>query len=91
MDRPDTLVSLGGRQIWSEKMNREEIEILPSHDRFFKGKPSFRYVRLDEIPEPHRIAFWELLYGRGIPLVEGEGICAYAADWLEYLRRLAKS
>lgn len=69
-------------------MKREELETLPIHDRFFNGKLSFRYVRLDEIPEPHRIAFLELLYGRGMPAMEGEGICAYAADWLEYLRRL---
>lgn len=69
-------------------MTFNKSENLPIHDCRPDGLLRFRYVRLDEIPEPHRSAFLEFLHGRGGPVMEGEGPCAYVADWLEYLRRL---
>ena len=61
---------------------------LPIHDCIPDGRLRFRYVRIDEIPEPHRAAFLQLLHGRGGPVMEGEGQCAFVADWLEYRRQL---
>lgn len=72
-------------------MTRDELENLPIHDCRPDGLLRFRYVRLNEVPEPHRAAFLQLLHGRGAPVMEGEGPCAYAADWLEYRRQLGNS
>lgn len=41
----------------------------------------FRYVRLDEIPEPARTVFDQALAGSGIP----DHGCAYAHDWFDFL------
>ncbi|WP_042261655.1 hypothetical protein [Paraburkholderia heleia] len=41
----------------------------------------FRYVRLDEIPEPARTFFDQKLSGSGIP----DHGCAYAHDWYDFL------
>ena len=41
----------------------------------------FRYVRLDEIPEPARTFFDRTLGGSGIP----DHGCAYAHDWFNFL------
>ena len=41
----------------------------------------FRYVRLDEIPEPARTFFDRTLAGSGIP----DHGCAYALDWFDFL------
>lgn len=41
----------------------------------------FRYVRLDEIPEPARTFFDQSLTGSGIP----DHGCAYAHDWFDFL------
>lgn len=41
----------------------------------------FRYVRLDEIPEPARTFFDQALSGSGIP----DHGCAYAHDWFDFL------
>ncbi|WP_434666230.1 hypothetical protein P5W99_31495 [Paraburkholderia sp. A3BS-1L] len=41
----------------------------------------FRYVRLDEIPEPTRTFFDQKLAGSGIP----DHGCAYAHDWFDFL------
>jgi hypothetical protein len=41
----------------------------------------FRYVRLDEIPEPARTFFDQNLAGSGIP----DHGCAYAHDWFDFL------
>ena len=41
----------------------------------------FRYVRLDEIPEPARTFFDQKLSGSGIP----DHGCAYAHDWFDFL------
>ena len=41
----------------------------------------FRYVRLDEIPEPARTFFDQKLAGSGIP----DHGCAYAHDWFDFL------
>jgi hypothetical protein len=40
----------------------------------------FRYVRLDEIPEPTRTFFNRKLAGSGIP----DHGCAHAYDWVEF-------
>jgi hypothetical protein len=42
----------------------------------------FRYVRLDEIPEPTRTFFDRALAGSGIPDID----CAYAHDWFDFLK-----
>jgi hypothetical protein len=41
----------------------------------------YRYVRLDEIPEPARTFFDQTLAGSGIP----DHGCAYAHDWFDFL------
>jgi hypothetical protein len=41
----------------------------------------FRYVRLDEIPEPTRTFFDRKLTGSGVP----DHDCAYAHDWFDFL------
>ena len=41
----------------------------------------YRYVRLDEIPEPARTWFDEKLAGSGIP----DHGCAFAHDWFDFL------
>ncbi|WP_321898742.1 hypothetical protein [Paraburkholderia heleia] len=41
----------------------------------------FRYVRLDEAPEPARTFFDQSLCGSGIP----DHGCAYAHDWFDFL------
>lgn len=44
-----------------------------------------RYVRLKEIPEPHRSEFMRYLRGAGIPVIKGEGPLAYETDWLDWV------
>jgi hypothetical protein len=45
------------------------------------NEAGFRYVRLDEIPEPARTFFDQKLAGSGIP----DHGCAYAHDWFDFL------
>ncbi|MGF6634885.1 hypothetical protein [Paraburkholderia sp. MM6662-R1] len=45
------------------------------------NEAGFRYVRLDEIPEPTRTFFDRKLAGSGIP----DHGCAYAHDWFDFL------
>jgi hypothetical protein len=45
------------------------------------------YVRMNDIPEPYLTAFKKALYVAQVPVVEGEGECAYAADWIFFLER----
>ena len=45
------------------------------------------YVRMNDIPEPYLTAFKRELYAAQAPVVEGEGECAYAADWVWFLER----
>jgi len=46
-----------------------------------------KYVRMSDIPEPYLTAFKKALYVAQVPVVEGEGDCAYAADWVFFLQR----
>ncbi|MGF6552345.1 hypothetical protein [Paraburkholderia youngii] len=45
------------------------------------NEAGFRYVRLEEIPEPTRTFFDRKLAGSGIP----DHGCAYAHDWFDFL------
>jgi hypothetical protein len=45
------------------------------------NEAGYRYVRLDEIPEPARTYFDSKLAGSGIP----EHGCAFAHDWFDFL------
>ncbi|CAB3776233.1 hypothetical protein LMG28614_00173 [Paraburkholderia ultramafica] len=45
------------------------------------NEAGFRYVRLDEIPEPARTYFDQKLAGSGIP----DHGCAFAHDWFDFL------
>jgi hypothetical protein len=45
------------------------------------NEADFRYVRLDDIPEPTRTFFDQMLAGSGIP----DRGCAYAHDWFDFL------
>ena len=43
------------------------------------------YVRLADIPPPWQAAFRAALRGSACPAIEGEGECAYAWDWHDWL------
>lgn len=47
----------------------------------YTNDAGFRYVRLDDIPEPTRTFFDRRLAGSGIP----DHGCAYAHDWFDFL------
>lgn len=48
------------------------------------GRPY--YVRLADIPQPWRDELRAALPGSGCPAIAGEGECAYASDWVDWLR-----
>jgi hypothetical protein len=48
------------------------------------GKPY--YVRLADVPSPWQDRFRAALRGSGCPVITGEGECAYAWDWQEWLQ-----
>lgn len=52
-----------------------------------RNRDRTKYVRLADIPEPYLTAFKKALYVAQVPVVEGEGECAYAADWIFFLER----
>jgi hypothetical protein len=63
-----------------------ETEALPARPEkpevtVYTNDAGFRYVRLDEIPEPTRTFFDRKLAGSGIP----DHGCAYAHDWFDFL------
>jgi hypothetical protein len=43
-----------------------------------------KYVQIDTIPEPQRAQFLASLRGKQMPVAEGDGPCAYWADWLKF-------
>ncbi|WP_230459323.1 hypothetical protein [Burkholderia ubonensis] len=49
-----------------------------------EGRPY--YVRLADVPQPWRDQFRAALRGSGCPVIAGEGECAYASDWSDWLR-----
>ncbi|MEX3951075.1 hypothetical protein AB4Y40_25385 [Paraburkholderia sp. EG287B] len=64
----------------------EDTEALPARPTkpqvtVHTNDAGFRYVRLDEIPEPTRTFFDRKLAGSGIP----DHGCAYAHDWFDFL------
>ena len=64
----------------------QDIEALPARPakpqvKVHTNDAGFRYVRLDEIPEPTRTFFDRKLAGSGIP----DHGCAYAHDWFDCL------
>ena len=64
----------------------QDIEALPARPakpqvKVHTNDAGFRYVRLDEIPEPTRTFFDRKLAGSGIP----DHGCAYAHDWFDFL------
>ena len=64
------------------KYNKAEPVLVPirrSHGR--------KYVRMNDIPERYLTAFKATLYCAQVPVVQGEGECAYAADWIVFLHR----
>jgi len=52
-----------------------------------RNRDGTKYVRMSDIPEPYLTAFKAALYATQAPVVEGEGECAYAADWVFFLQR----
>ncbi|MFM0074441.1 hypothetical protein PQQ86_25095 [Paraburkholderia sediminicola] len=62
---------------------REELPLRPAKPEVpvRMNDAGFRYVRLDEIPEPARTFFDRTLAGSGIP----DHGCAYAHDWFDFL------
>jgi hypothetical protein len=46
---------------------------------------SVAYVRLSDIPEPARSAFERRMRGSTVPVIPGEGDCAYSWDWLGFI------
>lgn len=62
---------------------REELPPRPAQPAVtvHTNDAGFRYVRLDEIPEPARTFFDQTLAGSGIP----DHGCAYAHDWFDFL------
>jgi hypothetical protein len=49
-----------------------------------EGKAS--YVRLADIPQPWRDTFRAALRGSACPLIDGEGDCAWAWDWKDWIK-----
>ena len=43
------------------------------------------YVRFSDIPPPARAHFERRMQGSAAPVIDGEGECAYAWDWLDFL------
>jgi hypothetical protein len=43
------------------------------------------YVRMCEIPEPARSAFERRMRGSTVPVIPGEGDCAYSWDWRDFI------
>ncbi|MFM0140583.1 hypothetical protein [Caballeronia grimmiae] len=43
------------------------------------------YVRMADIPPPWEAAFRAALRGSACPAIDGEGECAYAWDWHDWL------
>jgi len=46
---------------------------------------SVAYVRLSDIPEPARSGFERRMRGSTVPVIPGEGECAYSWDWLGFI------
>lgn len=70
----------------SLNQGREELPPRPAQPEVTirTNDAGFRYVRLDEIPEPARTFFDKALAGSGIP----DRDCAYAHDWFDFLNGL---
>jgi hypothetical protein len=57
-------------------------QAVPMRER--NGRPY--YVRMQDIPPPWQTEFDFALHGSACPLINGEGKCAYAWDWLDWLQ-----
>jgi hypothetical protein len=63
------------------RLNATLLESVPAVER--AGQSS--YVRLKDIPQPWQDTFRAALRGSGRPLIDGEGDCARARDWTDWI------
>jgi hypothetical protein len=63
------------------RLNAAQLAGVPVIER--EGRPD--YVRLSDIPQPWQDTFRAALRGSCCPLIDGEGDCAWAADWTDWL------
>jgi hypothetical protein len=54
------------------------------------SKDNVHYVRINEVPEPARTEFQAWLRLAQCPVIDGEGLCAYAHDFELFRQRCEK-
>jgi len=70
------------RQLSARDERTAQLQAVPVQLR--DGRPY--YIRLLEVPQPWQDEFRAALHGSGCPTIDGEGECAYAWDWSDWLQ-----
>ncbi|MGF6367938.1 hypothetical protein OKW40_000688 [Paraburkholderia sp. RAU6.4a] len=70
------------RQLTARDERTAQLQAVPVQMR--DGRPY--YVRLLDVPQPWQDEFRAALRGAGCPAIDGEGECAWAWDWCNWLQ-----
>lgn len=81
----DLVIRVLARAIYGSERLRKRPQPVIERVPIREDKSGLRYIRFVDIPEPTRTLFENNMKYSTVPVLEGEGDCAYEWDWTDFV------